>query len=222
MINTEAKKGFTLLELLIVIAIIAILSAILIFILNPAQTLRKARDSQRISDFATVNSAIGLYVTTVSSPALCTSPVSLTTSSIYVSVPSGTTPATGGALPTGCAWASAGDSLVFPASLTAAAAVNGTGWIPVNFTAIPDGSPIGSLPQDPSLSGYDWTGDLCVSGAATPGDNHPAYRFTCLGTTGNWEMDAELESTEFFPKEAADGGNNANRYEEGTNKAFLP
>ncbi len=60
------SSGFTLLELLIVIAILAILSVALVLVLNPAETLKKARDSQRISDLSTIKTAIGLYMTTVS------------------------------------------------------------------------------------------------------------------------------------------------------------
>ena len=45
--HTHSRKGFTLLELLIVIAIIAILSVVLVIVLNPAETLRKSRDAQR-------------------------------------------------------------------------------------------------------------------------------------------------------------------------------
>src|SRR3989338_3678634 len=67
---TNSKKGFTLLELLIVIAIIAILSVVLIVALNPAETLRKTRDSQRISDLSSLKTALGIYVTETSDPRL--------------------------------------------------------------------------------------------------------------------------------------------------------
>src|SRR3989344_4392766 len=64
------KSGFTLLELLIVIAIIAILSVALVIVLNPAETLRKSRDAQRLSDLSTLKTAIGLYLTSTTSPLL--------------------------------------------------------------------------------------------------------------------------------------------------------
>ena len=57
------NSGFTLLELLIVIAIIAVLSVALVIVLNPAEALRKSRDAQRISDLTTLKKAIGLYLT---------------------------------------------------------------------------------------------------------------------------------------------------------------
>ena len=55
------KKGFTLIELLIVIAILAVLSVAVVLVLNPAELLKQARDSTRISDMAAINSASYLY-----------------------------------------------------------------------------------------------------------------------------------------------------------------
>jgi prepilin-type N-terminal cleavage/methylation domain-containing protein len=56
--NSNSKKSFTLVELMIVIAILAILSAIVIFALNPAEMFRKNRDSRRMADLQTLNKAI--------------------------------------------------------------------------------------------------------------------------------------------------------------------
>jgi len=56
--KTNLKKSFTLVELMIVIAILAILSAIVIFALNPAELFRKSRDSQRLTDINTLYKAI--------------------------------------------------------------------------------------------------------------------------------------------------------------------
>ena len=67
------SSGFTLLELLIVISIIAILSIALVFMLNPAETLKKARDAQRISDLKTVKTALGIMLTASSTPLRATS-----------------------------------------------------------------------------------------------------------------------------------------------------
>ena len=70
LVKKALPRGFTLLELLIVIAILAILAAVVVIVLNPAETLAKSRDAQRLSDLSTVKSAIALYLTTVSSPSL--------------------------------------------------------------------------------------------------------------------------------------------------------
>jgi prepilin-type N-terminal cleavage/methylation domain-containing protein len=52
------KKSFTLVELMIVIAILAILSAIVIFALNPARLFDNFRDSRRVTDITTIHKAI--------------------------------------------------------------------------------------------------------------------------------------------------------------------
>jgi len=52
------KKSFTLVELMIVIAILAILSAIVIFALNPARLFDNFRDTKRVTDIQSINKAI--------------------------------------------------------------------------------------------------------------------------------------------------------------------
>lgn len=53
------KKGFTLIEMLIVIAIIGILASIVLVGLGPVQ--RRGRDARRISDLKQVQNALELY-----------------------------------------------------------------------------------------------------------------------------------------------------------------
>ena len=60
------RKAFTLIELLVVIAIIAILSIVVVLTLNPSDMLRSARDSTRLSDMATLQSAINVWIADVS------------------------------------------------------------------------------------------------------------------------------------------------------------
>ena len=119
------EKGFTLLELLIVIGILAILSTTMIIVINPAEILRKARDSQRISDLSSLKTVIAYYLTNASSP-------SIGSDTYSYSVITGTT--CGGRTTTS----------------TTSQLVNGTGWIPVNMSGLTGGSPIGSLPIDPN------------------------------------------------------------------------
>lgn len=59
MIFSRTKKGFTLIEMLIVIAIIGILSSIVLVGLGPVQ--RRGRDARRISDLRQVQNALELY-----------------------------------------------------------------------------------------------------------------------------------------------------------------
>jgi prepilin-type N-terminal cleavage/methylation domain-containing protein len=58
--NCKAK-GFTLVELLITISVIAILTGALLSVLNPRGIQAKARDSQRVSDLSKVKVALENY-----------------------------------------------------------------------------------------------------------------------------------------------------------------
>ncbi|GMQ94994.1 MAG: hypothetical protein BMS9Abin13_104 [Patescibacteria group bacterium] len=212
MVETNEKKGFTLLELLIVISIIAILAVIIILILNPAETLRKARDVQRMSDMATMKIAIGIIVTASSTPWLSgTSGNSLCyggsgTDSIWYSLSStdgviiDTTLDGGtGSIPNSVQVTSTNLNLT-----------DGNGWIPVNFGWLPGRSPISNLPVDP----------INTIGTLSSVDNYDlVYRYVCNSTDTTFEIDAVLESISFTSndnKMATDGGDNSNYYEVGT------
>ena len=53
------RKGFTLIEILIVVAIIAILASVVLVGLGPAQ--QSGRDARRLSDLYQIQTALGLY-----------------------------------------------------------------------------------------------------------------------------------------------------------------
>lgn len=124
------KKGFTLLELLIVIGILAIISTTMILVINPAELLRKARDVQRLSDLTSIRTALSYYLTSISSPNLGN------TSYWYVYAHPGLT--------------FSGNCGTRTASSTASQAVDGYGWIPVRLSDLTGGSPIPAYPIDPN------------------------------------------------------------------------
>lgn len=53
-------KGFTLVELLVVIAIIAILAAVVVLIINPIELTKRSRDAARLTDLANLQQAINV------------------------------------------------------------------------------------------------------------------------------------------------------------------
>lgn len=57
----NARKGFTLLEVLLVVAIISILAGIVILALNPTKQLGDSRNAQRRVDVNTILSAVYQY-----------------------------------------------------------------------------------------------------------------------------------------------------------------
>ena len=124
------KKGFTLIELLIVIGILAILSTTVVLVLNPAQILAKSRDTQRISDLGSIQSALGLVLATVPDPvaafAFGWGP--------FVTVAAANKPF----------------ATTSPAITRTSRNVNGTGWVSVNMGLAPAGSPLSVLPIDPT------------------------------------------------------------------------
>lgn len=173
-------------ELLVVIGIIAVLSAAVVIILNPMELLAEARDSQRMFDLDSVNRSLSYYLATASSTSLGVSimgPVSCNTQCFVYS---------GGG--TNCLGRHAGKTT----SVKASQAVDGTGWIPVVLTDTTGGSPLAYEPIDPVNTGSY------------------IYSYACDDTSKVYQVDAVLESTKFYPRMATDGGSSSTVYEIGT------
>ncbi len=135
-------RAFTLLELLLVIGILAVLASVTFIAINPAEQLKKSRDSSRLADLATLNSALSIYVTDTGGS---TSIGTTTLTYLSLSDPAATTSA-----------GSDCSGLGFPAGYFHCAGpdylqkTDGTGWVPVNFTNISIGNPLSKLPVDPT------------------------------------------------------------------------
>src|SRR5690606_16490116 len=135
--RAQDKPAFTLVELLIVIGILAILSAAVVILINPAQKLKEARDSTRIQEITSLEHSINLLLTQDSNLALGTA------QTVYVSIPDSSATCANLGLPT----LPAGYS--YACSSTANyRKTNGTGWIPVNFQSSSIGT-LATLPIDP-------------------------------------------------------------------------
>ena len=56
--NLKSKHGFTLVEMLIVIGVLAVLVTVVVTVLNPIEFMKKARDSRRMIDLQSLNKAL--------------------------------------------------------------------------------------------------------------------------------------------------------------------
>ena len=203
------RKGFTLIELLVVIAIIAILAVVVVLTLNPAQLLAQSRDSNRVSDFATLKSAIALYQADSSSTFIGNS------ASVYGAY-AGTLPASAilTATNTAAGWGFVSADITTPVP-SALRGVNGTstGWLPINFGGISSGAPFGILPVDPLGTAVNTN---CAGGPCV-------YMYVTNTVSGNsvYKLVNKMESSKYGSGgsgdvETNDGGNSTSTYEQGT------
>ncbi len=75
----QLKKGFTLIEILVVIGIIAILAAVVIIAINPARQFAQARNSQRQSNIESILNALGQNLADNKGTVTCTGITTSTT-----------------------------------------------------------------------------------------------------------------------------------------------
>jgi len=132
------KSGFTLLELLIVIGIIAILATITLIVLNPAEVSKQTRDAKRISELKTVDQVLSFSISQNPDIYLGSSSV------VYTSLPDNLDINCGSyslpSLPVGWNYRCVGQSVL--------RSVDGTGWLPINFESL-SSPPFSALPVDP-------------------------------------------------------------------------
>ncbi|MDP3947182.1 MAG: hypothetical protein Q8Q41_00630 [bacterium] len=143
------------------------------------ETLKKARDSQRLSDLSSLSAAIGLFLVTADSlndwNEMCAK------NKLY-------------------------------RSIDGSKAVNGTGWLPIDLSKIPGGSPLVEMYADPMNTPTQF------------------YSFACKPTgeleyNEQYEIDANFESSRYASGGSGDlesGGSNPNLYEVGTNLDLIP
>lgn len=128
----QNNRAFTLIELLIVIAIIAILGSATVLVLNPVELMKQGRDGTRVQDVENIQKSVQMSL--FNNAALMGS---LSSTRIYLSLPSGSCPTN----------PPAGYTYVCSANPSK---VDGTGWIPVALTNI------AALPTDPNSGNPDY------------------------------------------------------------------
>lgn len=206
---TNKRKGFTLIELILTITILAVLVAILVVALNPAEQLQRARDAKRVADLDALKTALNLYL------AQATATVNMSGDS----TPNNRCIGGGGtvSLFTNTNGAAA-TSTPFTATVngigqyiaTTTSVASGTSWLPALIGQTPGGSPIAVLPLDPT----NGTGSSVTR----------YYAYGCRSSNNTFEITTRLESTYFNTDiniDATDGGNSATVYEVGSDLTIV-
>lgn len=192
-------QGFTLIELIVTIAILAIILAIVVVAINPAEQISRSRDAKRVADLDSLRSAWNLYLaqattTIVLGNAASNGCVGNTTTTYFISR---TTPTSTGNAAGGATVASSAQSIEA-----------GAGWAPARIDQTPGGAAIPVLPVDPK-------------GTATTEEFF--YAYVCNQTLKTFEFTSRLESSYFqtdLDVDGTDGGNSATSYEVGNDPAL--
>ena len=182
----KSNKAFTLIELLITIAIIAILGSATVLVLNPVEMMSQARDSQRVNDLGVIKKAVDLSIFNNSSITTGTA------QRVYLSLPSATAPACDAlglpALPSGWQYVCS--------SATNLTKIDGTGWLPIDFSST-NTPAITSLPIDPQ-------------------NNASFTKYYSYISGGSYVLTSLLESEKHSKQAANDGGTDPGRIEIGS------
>ncbi|MCX6702374.1 MAG: hypothetical protein NTW60_00685, partial [Candidatus Wolfebacteria bacterium] len=171
------------------IGILAVLSTVAVVTLSPLELIKQARDSTRMADLATLNKAVAVYQSSGQTNLG-------TVNTIYVSIPSNQPNCSDLGLPT----PPYGWTYVCVTSSTLRK-TDGTGWIPLNFSAVSYGTPLEKLPVDP------------INATST-------YNYYEYIPGGSWKILAVLESDKYQSKARLDGGTASQAFEAGTDMSL--
>jgi len=201
------KVGFTLIELIVVLAIIGVLVGILVAVIKPQQIFARLRDTQRQSDLNRLANAIQTYIAEFAqNPSAIVLTGDLPAGGISGCL-QGSTPtiyySANSPNPTVNATSPSGLGTFTRGRASTSTAVDGTGWLPVRFASATTLN-LTALPIDPRNS--DIAGSFY-------------YTYACTKDL-NFELDANLEV--MTDAETNDGGDSTVLYEVGPQKNLLP
>jgi type II secretory pathway pseudopilin PulG len=202
-------KGFTYVELVIVLGLILIIIGIIIGVVKIQNYFKVARDLQRLQDLNLLNSALNFYFQNAVSidpdgPNLENRGIDESSSTIFVSVPR-----ENDQFPDSYSTNSK-TYYIYQANKNDYRKINGSGWIPINFLEV-NFPNLSSLPADPI--------NRLQSGLY--------YLYAFQRKPPQYEISAGFESTEFQKGGSADrvfndGGDDENRFELGSNLNLIP
>ena len=214
----KKETGFTLIELIVVVGIIAILSTIVILVINPAQIFSEARDAQRIADLSATNSALTYYLFQATFADM-DGPATGTTGGANM------TGSNGGGCKFACWVGYKGNAIpddgnncfsrydISYSTSSNIQQVDGTGWIPVDLTSAIEtlGLPLSKWPLDP-ISSFTNKGPLF-------------YTYACDNEKAAYELNAKMESQRFSSggisdTESSDGGSSSTIFEIGNDSSL--
>jgi len=195
-------SAFTLIELLVVIGIIAILMVTVVIVMNPGQLLAQSRDSNRLSDIASIDTSLRLA--SIDSLSFGSA------NTVYISIPDNTATTTAGDQCQGLGLPSLPATYSYHCAASSTyRSTNGTGWIPVNMTQISQGTPLSQLPIDP----------------VNTSSSRSYYTYSTNGTQFEVTMSPESQKYKTGGGNdviSSDGGSLASVYEKGTKLGLEP
>jgi len=208
------NTGFTLLELLIVIAILAILSATLLFLVNPVEIFKKTRDTKRVSDLKEMSKTISYLIEQTGGTLDMDGPFQSDTCqdggspTIYLSLVDSTSTCqtfiTNGDLPNPSLF---GWQYHCVTSQSDLAKVDGSGWLPINFSQTTYLT--SKIAVDP-LNQINGTGQGLF------------FSYVCNNSSKTFEINCVLESNKYSSLMSNDGGDKDTKYEIGNDLGLIP
>ncbi len=182
------QDSFTLVEMIVVIAILTILTAAAVVVINPVEWLKQSRDVQRITDLKNIQSIIGKYKYSGNRIGSLGN-----SNTVYVSLVDASSSS---CADLGLPALASGWVYSCVTSTSTLQDVDGTGWIPINISSL---GILPSLPIDPSNNA---TSNL--------------YYSYIVNSSGQFELTATLESQKKLKDTAlVDSGTDPAKYEVG-------